>query len=67
MRVVIYKQADHKDLEFLINDTKLSPDEAIVDVEIQPVIDFNYIGGSALNEMKRTVFLATVYIEEESI
>lgn len=64
MRVVIYKQQDHKDLEALINCTDLKEGEMIVDVDIQPMTDYVYING---NEMKRTLFLATVYIEEESI
>lgn len=64
MRVVIYKQVDHKDVEELINNTSLKEGEVIVDVDIQPLTDYVYING---NEMKRTLFLATVYIEEESI
>lgn len=64
MRVVIYKQVDHKDIEALINHTDLKEGEMIVDVDIRPMTDYVYING---NEMKRTLFLATVYIEEESI
>lgn len=64
MRVKIYEQVDHNDLEALINSTDLKEGEMIVDVDIQPMTDYVYIKGI---EMKRTLFLAIVYIEEESI
>ena len=72
MRVVIYKQQDHKDLEALINNTKLSSDETIVDVDIQPIVEYVYETsdfriGNSFTEFKKTSFLAIVYIEEEGI
>lgn len=70
MRIVIYKEKDHKDLEALINNTRLSSDEAIVDVDIQPITEYKYTANSNLNiimEARETILLATVYIEEESI